>query len=421
MPMLSALIAEDTCTPATEIAVGQSAPRAVADAITHSTTGAIAVESASGARLTEIESDWRDLIGRALEPNVFMHPAMIRSAERHLACRCATLLAWRGEGEAKKLIGLWAFAVVRPPHLPLASRVLLSPAFPHGYLATPVVDRAAAADALEAMLDFIARARDLPKTIALDPIRADGPTMQALERVLRARGSAAFAVAEAKRPVLASELDGTQYFEKALSSSSRKKLRQHRRRLGEKGALTLEVCSAPEAVDKAFEEYLALEAAGWKGRRGSAILCDPAETGFVRDMIVDLARRGDASIHALYLDGKPVSMQIVLRAGPVAFTWKTAYDEAMHDFSPGMLLLEDYTKAFLADASIAQVDSCAFDESSFMVAWSERQVIAQVWLDARRGRSWRLFLLSRLQKAYLNLRAVAKQRYLSWRRKWKSS
>ena len=52
-------------------------------------------------------------------------------------------------------------------------------------------------------------------------------------------------------------------------------------------------------------------------------------------------------------------MQIVLRAGPTAFTWKTAYDEALRDFSPGMLLLEDYTAAFLADPSIATVDSCS--------------------------------------------------------------
>jgi CelD/BcsL family acetyltransferase involved in cellulose biosynthesis len=138
-------------------------------------------------------------------------------------------------------------------------------------------------------------------------------------------------------------------------------------------------------------------------------------------MVADLARGGAASVHALHLDGKPVSTQIVLRAGPVAFTWKTAYDEAMHDFSPGMLLLEDYTKAFLADAQIARVDSCAFDESGFMAAWSERQDIAQVWIDARPGGSWRFVMFCRLQKALFGLRAVAKQKYLSWRRKWKKN
>ena len=51
-------------------------------------------------------------------------------------------------------------------------------------------------------------------------------------------------------------------------------------------------------------------------------------------------------------------MQLVVRAGTAAFTWKTAYDERFRDFSPGMLLLEDYTAALLADERIAFADSC---------------------------------------------------------------
>jgi CelD/BcsL family acetyltransferase involved in cellulose biosynthesis len=259
----------------------------------------------------------------------------------------------------------------------------------------------------------------LPKSIALDPMRLDGPTMQALTAVLHARASAPFVLTQARRPMLESELDGKQYFEKALSSGSRKKLRQHRRRLEEKGKLELEVWNTPEAAGQAFEDFLRLEAAGWKGRRGTALLSDPAEAAFVRGMVAALAERGNAQVHALYLDGKPASMQIVLRAGAAAFTWKTAYDEALHDYSPGMLLLEDYTKAFLADQSIACVDSCAYDEAGFMSAWSERQTIAQVWIDARPGRSLVFRMHCRLQKAFLTLRAAAKDRYLSWRRKWK--
>ena len=50
-------------------------------------------------------------------------------------------------------------------------------------------------------------------------------------------------------------------------------------------------------------------------------------------------------------------MQIVAARRAAAFTWKTAYDETFHDFSPGMLLLEDYTAAFLADHTIAFVNS----------------------------------------------------------------
>jgi CelD/BcsL family acetyltransferase involved in cellulose biosynthesis len=130
-------------------------------------------------------------------------------------------------------------------------------------------------------------------------------------------------------------------------------------------------------------------------------------------MMASLSAQGEAAIHALTLDGKPEAMQIVLRAGATAFTWKTAYDEALRDFSPGMLLLEDYTAALLADPTIAAVDSCSYDDSGFMGAWSERQAMAELWLDARRGGSAAFAHVTRLQDIYLRLRAQAKAAYLA--------
>ena len=408
MPAVNAFVAPVPPAPRPDVVPARGAPRQAA----REEPAPIAVECASGVRLSEIASAWRDLVGRAHEPNVFMDPALIEVAERQLSRRCITLLAWRGE----KLVGLWAFSIGTPALLPLP--MLSAPAIPYGYLAGPVIDRDADRDVLEAMLDFVACDPRWPKLIALDPIRLDGPTMQALTAVLHARRTTPFVLTQARRPMLESELDGKQYFEKALSSASRKKLRQHRRRLEEKGKLENKIWTAPQAVCQAFEDFLRLEAAGWKGRRGTALLCDQAEAAFVRGMVGALAERGNAAVHALYLDGRPVSMQIVLHAGAAAFTWKTAYDEALHDYSPGMLLLEDYTKAFLADESIAYVDSCAYDEAGFMSAWSERQAIAQVWIDARPGRSFVFRMHCLLQRAFLTLRAVAKDGYLSWRRKW---
>lgn len=368
----------------------------------------ITVERASDSRLAGIEPEWRELLTRAHEPNVFMDPALARLAGES----CVPLLAWSGE---HRLLGVWVFSIARRSSL----RVLQSPAFSHAYLATPVIDRDCAEAVLAAMLDFIACDASLPKQVALDPIRSDGPTMRALARVLAARKTPLCVLQEAKRPVLASRLDAKQYFEKALSASSRKKLRQHRRRLEEKGALESRVDVAPEQVSGAFEQFLKLEAAGWKGRRGTALLCEAADVAFSREMIARLAARGDASIHGLYQQGNAVALQVVLRAGANAFTWKTAYDEALADFSPGMLLLEDYTAAFLADRSITLVDSCAFDDSGFMSAWSERETIASVLFDARQGGSVTSVAHALLQKAILVLRARAKAIYLEGRRRWK--
>jgi CelD/BcsL family acetyltransferase involved in cellulose biosynthesis len=373
--------------------------------------GAITVEIASGDRLIAIDADWRDLITRADVPNVFMHPALVRLASHHYAAPALALLAWQWQPAGERLVGVWAFKCARAPQSILPVTVLSAPPMPNAYLATPVIDRGYLDEALAAMLDRIAGDAALPKIIALEAMTIDGATMQALAKVLAARGSPACVLNQRRRPRLASTLDGKQYLEQALSGGSRKKLRQQRRRLGERGRLEFRVVSEPAAVCAMFENFLATEAAAWKGRLGTALSSHPADAAFARAMIAALAPQGEAAIYILALDGRPVSLQVVLRAGSAAYTWKTAYDERLHDYSPGMLLFEDYTAALLADERIAYADSCTFDDTGFMAAWRERQAIAAMWIDTRRNASLAFAALCRTQKAYIALRTTAKQIY----------
>jgi hypothetical protein len=81
-----------------------------------------------------------------------------------------------------------------------------------------------------------------------------------------------------------------------------------------------------------------------------------------------------------------------------------------------MLLLEDYTAAFLADDSIAFADSCSHDDTGFMAAWTERQAVADIWIDARRGGSRTFRTLSALQERYRDARRYAKPTYHALRR-----
>lgn len=395
--------------PVNDARIAAAVPGALLARPSHGT--AITVEAATTARLAALQDDWQDLTARADAGNVFMHPALVRLAgESYPARRCCALLAWQGAGTAR-LVGLWAFAIGRAPRSLFPLSVLTAPPMPNAYLSTPVIDRDCLDGVLDAMLTHIAADASLPKIVALDAMGADTATMQALSRVLEARGTAPCVLSRSMRPQLASDRDGKAYLEKAISSASRKKLRQHRRRLADKGALQSSVLTGADAVRHGFEDFLALEAAGWKGRQGTALLCHPDDARFARAMIAALAALGEASIHMLTLDDRPASMQVVLRSGTAAFTWKTAYDEALRDVSPGMLLLEDYTAALLADDGIAYVDSCAFDDSGYMAAWTERAAIAHLWFDARRGGSPVFAMLSRLQMAYLVLRTHAKAIY----------
>jgi CelD/BcsL family acetyltransferase involved in cellulose biosynthesis len=373
--------------------------------------GGITVEILRGESAAALDDDWHDLLSRADAPNVFMLPHLLRAAPPE--CRIVALLAWQpSSGNGRRLTGFWAFSTGRPRLSIVPVRVLRAPAMEHAYLSTPVIDRDCLEATLHAMLDAIAGAPNLPNLVALDCMTGAGATYDALMRVLAQRQSGYCHFSARQRPKLTAHSDAGKHLEKALSGSSRKKLRQRRRRLGEKGRLETTVAHAVADVERAFEVFLALEAKGWKGRRGTALLGDPDQAAFARDMLIDLAEAGDAWIYALELDGRAVSMQVVLRAGPAAFTWKTAYDEALSDFSPGVLLFEDYSKALLADPSIAFVDSCAHDDSGYMAAWTERQSLTDLWIDPRPGASIAFGAAAGLHKAYRRLRETAKQAYL---------
>ena len=379
----------------------------------------VAVDILRGERLRQLDLQpyWQDLVTRAETPNVFMSPAVIAAAAA-VDPDLVALAAWQPAAGGPRLAGLWVFSIGRPNRSPLPIRVLRAPPIDHAYLSSPVIDRDVAEITFGAMLDAVANAPDLPKIVALDALSAEPAARDALMRVPAARGYAVHTFTSGERPMLASGLDAKSYFEAALSASSRKKLRQYRRRLGEKGRLETRHLTAPESVCAAFEQFLALEAQGWKGRAGTALVSSANDAAVARTMVAALAREGAASIFALELDGRPVSMQVVLRAGSIAFTWKTTYDEAFGDFSPGMLLLEDYTAALLEDRQVGAVDSCAFDANSYMGTWMERRHVADVWIGVGPNSQFRL--ATQLQSAFLRVRATAKTLYLRARKGAKS-
>jgi hypothetical protein len=370
----------------------------------------IFVEIVRGRPSPELDTAWDDLLICADTPNVFMQPRIIRAATPDR--RIVTLLAWRQDGRHRQLAGFWAFSIAKPHLSLLPIMALCAPAATeHAYLSAPVIDRDYLDATLRAMLEAIAETSDLPKIVALESMSGSGTTYRALLRVLGERGSPSCRLEAKNRPLLLPGDGASDYMESALSSSSRKKLRQHRRRLSEMGRLETVVARSVADVQRGFEAFLTLEQNGWKGQNGSALLSKPDQANFGRTMITTLAQAGAASIYALELDGRPISVQVVLRAGHAAYTWKTAYDERLGDYSPGMLLFEDYSKAFLADPTIAFADSCAFDDTGYMAAWKERKLVIDLWFDTRRGQSISFTAITRAQKTYLPLREMAKKVY----------
>ena len=190
-----------------------------------------------------------------------------------------------------------------------------------------------------------------------------------------------------------------------------------RSKLSREGEVTSEIVTDPEAVSRALEEFLGLEASGWKKENGTALLCDDQDTRFFRVGFTALAEAGRARIYSLRLDGRPVAMQIVALAGSAASTWKTAYDQAFAAYSPGSLLFVDYTTDFLEDNGIETVDSCSEDDSGYMAMWTGRKRMSDVRITASHGMSPAFRLTSAVELAFRAGRRLAKRYYLNFKQK----
>lgn len=301
--------------------------------------------------LAETRGEWRDLVARALEPNVFYDPAFALPAARVFGAEVGAVLVW--SKVSPRLIGLFPARIERRYGVMATLTGWTHPYAPFG---VPLVDRDEAEAATSAFLDHVDGESSLPKLVMLPLIARDGAFAVSLARVLSRRGGASASYGEHARALLAPR-NRTNYLDH-IAHKKLKELRRQRRRIEDSGALLHRTVSGPAAA-AALTDFMALEAAGWKGRAGGAARAHAATETFMREAVTALAVKGDARIDRLILDGHPIAASITLRSHNAAWFWKIAYDEAFARASPGVQLTLDLTRDLIGDTALAQTDSCA--------------------------------------------------------------
>jgi CelD/BcsL family acetyltransferase involved in cellulose biosynthesis len=371
-------------------------------------TRAIGAEQAE-----ELLGDWLDLIGRSAEPNGFLEPGFALSAIRHFPAqaRPTFLAVWKNDASGRRLIAL--FPMVAPRFASLARGWLHKQA----PLATPIVDRDLADEAATALLDWFATHRHGAGAVLFPKIPLSGPVFAALTRAARATGRDWRVLDAHERAAL---LPGDDPQEAWTRRSSRKALNEvlrRRRRLEEAGPLRRLAFATPGEMPAAIEAFLALEASGWKSRRG-ALLDDPALAAFARGAIRLLAREGKCRIHSLELAGRPIAMGVVIESAGRAYFWKIAYDEAWRAQAPGVQLAYDVTLSQMERRDLDMTDSCAIANHPMIDrVWPDRLAIGDLMIQSRPdapARFSRAFLQETLRR---RLRAMAKTAYYRLRKR----
>ncbi|MEY9186054.1 CelD/BcsL family acetyltransferase involved in cellulose biosynthesis [Bradyrhizobium sp. USDA 326] len=333
--------------------------------------------------LTSIDpGQWRALAQRAVEPNGYYLPAweLAVSATARGRSNASALPAF--DASSTRLIGLMpVISLWRAWKIPLPALVS---AHPYGTLCSPLIDRDAP---IEAATRLLQRAREAgAHALVLTDVALDGAAMDVLRQVLGRAGLKPRILSSYIRASLDATQDGETLLRDALGAKKLKELRRQRHRLEEHGPVVFEVARKPDEIGPALETFLRLEAGGWKGKRGTALVQHAGDATFIRRAVPALAETAQCEIITLRAGATPIGAGIVLRHQDRAFFFKLGVDERFARYSPGVQLTLDLTRHLCADPAIASADSTASaDHPMINPIWRGRFAIGDVLIPLRRN------------------------------------
>ncbi len=331
---------------------------------------------------------WSNLFTRAIEPNAFYSPEWALAVTRHVPGddNIQALLAWDSPAK-KKLIGfLPVTSSWRALKLPLPVLVTW-----HGYapLSVPLLDKDRAVEAAQGLLEAAAAAG---AQALLFSVLTEGPAAEAFRTALAKKGREPRMLHREARALLDTKSDPETSLYDALGPKKLKELRRQRNRLADDGEVRFSVSVSPQQTEAAFEAFMKLEAAGWKGKRGTALGAQEGLSKFIREAVRKLAPQGKFEVATLTRGAEVIAAGLALRHGERAYFFKTAYDERLSKYSPGVQLTLELTKHYCADETLKSVDStAAADHSMINHIWKGRLALSETLVPLRAGPSASLF------------------------------
>jgi CelD/BcsL family acetyltransferase involved in cellulose biosynthesis len=149
------------------------------------------------------------------------------------------------------------------------------------------------------------------------------------------------------------------WFELNFDRKRRKEYRRLSNRLAELGTYETLTLQSTDDIRPWIADLVALEASGWKGKRGTAIAGSQDLQSAFSDACKLLAASGKLRFWKLVIDGKPIACAYAIVEGDQAWLVKIAYDESFAKYSPGVLLVLHATQQLFAEPGLKLIDSCA--------------------------------------------------------------
>ena len=306
---------------------------------------------------------WTALAANAAEANPFFQPEMLIPAAALYGGVDLTLIESDG-----RLIG------ALPTRRSAAWRGVPAPTLTvwrhrDAFIGTPLVAPEAGELALGALLDHARAGR--AGLVAFEWLGTGGPVEREVRAAAHERSMTIVEYGTSERAALRRRPE-PDYLRDSVSKGRAREMRRLRRKLGEQLGGPVEVhdrAGDPEAV----EGFLAAEAAGWKGRRGTAFASTEPHADFFRSLCKSFQASGSLQLLVLTAGDTDVAWKVNFTAGDAIYCFKIAYADDLGRYSPGIQLELDFVDLFHS-TRFAWSDSCASPDND---------MINRLWPDRR--------------------------------------
>ncbi len=328
--------------------------------------------------LESLVAPWSRLIETAVRPNPFFDPDFLIPAMRYLADGNVQVLVVKSkprvnpDGDAvicglvpiqkKKIYGMPFSAVEFWKHDQCPD-------------STPLLRADVMKETLAFIFSWLAESMGV-KLLSLDTVAGDGAFANLLTEEIHHSARTSFNRDRFTRACFKPMNDADEYINTNVGKSTRKGTLKSKRKLAERGLLETSVATAYE-IDW-IEQFMRLEASGWKGQQQTAFASNHVTNHFFREAAQRMLTSGKMTLMRITLSGQPIAMACDIHHEPLAagcehaVHFKIAFNESLRESSPGLILeLENIER--LHETNVQFVDSgAAPDHPMINRVWSDR-------------------------------------------------
>jgi CelD/BcsL family acetyltransferase involved in cellulose biosynthesis len=185
--------------------------------------------------------------------------------------------------------------------------------------------------------EHLLKCADLWDVVELMQVIFDSPTLKELTR-LAAKDNFLTGIWHSEDCPYVEFAQGWRTLLRSLSHNHRSQMGKRLRRLRRIGVVRLEVIAKPDNLQQVLEEGLSIEAAAWKAKAGTAIVCRPELVCFYRQVADETERLGTLRLVFLKVGATRIAFAYALFHKNKIYVLKAGYRPEYAAYSPYLLL-----------------------------------------------------------------------------------